>query len=133
MNLLILLAFSGTILEESTSIQCDFPGEHTAERTIQVRLEPRPSLKDQPELFRVIMEMNGVISLRGTAQPIRATKERDVMIRGLRGTDASYTLGLREDGQAAIHVRTARDGDDGALTRTGACEGYEAHIERWLR
>ena len=84
LNALILFVLVETATG-GTAINCDFPGEDVAQKPIHVVLEPRPSLKDRPGLFRVRMLMNGRISLTGAAQPIPTTDERDVLIRGAQG------------------------------------------------
>ncbi len=134
LNTLILLVFVESAVAGGTGIRCDFPGEDQGETPIRVHLEPRPSLKDQPGLFRVMMEMNGRVLLKATAQPILATADRDVMFRGVQSGNTRYILGLRDDGWAAFHVQTGAGADGGAdaETRTGACRGYEPHINRWL-
>lgn len=134
LNALILFVFVETAASGNTAIRCDFPGKEVAEKPISVLLEPRPSLKDQPGLYRVMMMMNGQISLNGTAQPILTTKERDVIIRGVKGETSMYSIGLSDDGSAAFNVQTRRstDGTVRKLTRIGVCHDFETHIKRWL-
>lgn len=131
---LILLAFVETAATGEAAIRCEFPGADSAQKTIRVVLEPRPSLKDQPGLFRVMMKMNEEISFRALARPIDGTEERDIMIRGRVGRAATYTLGFREDGTAALNMQTREAGEETAseATRIGACRGYETHMRRWL-
>ena len=97
-------------------------------------LEPKPSLKDQPGLFRVQMDLNGKVSVTASAQPILATEDRDIMIRGLSEKQAMYTIGFREDGRAALNMEMLRESDSKILTATriGACRDFEAHLDRWL-
>ena len=104
------------------------------EAPIRVLLEPKPSLKDQPGLYRVMMRMDGGIALKALAQPIPGTEDRDVMIRGRQGKVAMFTIGLRDDGAAAFNIqkRVRTDADVVKQTRTGACRGHELHINRWL-
>lgn len=134
LNLLISFAFFESVAADTTKIKCAFPGEDLAQKPIHVVLEPRPSLKDQPGLFRVMMEMNGRVSLRAMAQPIASTAERDVLIRGRVGTSSTYTVGLRDDGRAAFNMqtRTSEDAEVNKLTRIGECRGFETYIMKWL-
>lgn len=134
LNAFILFVLVETAAVGGTAINCDFPGESVAQKPIRVVLEPRPSLKDQPGLFRVVMQMNGRISLAGIAQPILTTDARDIMISGSEGQTSLYTVGLSDDGTAAFNVQTRRDdgGRVNRLTRIGACHGFESHINRWL-
>lgn len=115
-------------------ITCDFPSFETGETPIRVVLEPKPSLKDQPGLFRVQMDLNGKVSVTASAQPILATEDRDIMIRGLSEKQAMYTIGFREDGRAALNMEMLRESDSKILTATriGACRDFEAHLDRWL-
>ena len=134
LNTLILMAFVETIASQGSAIHCEFPGKEAAQKPIHVVLEPRPSLKDQPGLFRVVMEMNGRMSLKAAAQPILSTGERDVLIRGTTRRNSMYTIGLRDDGKAALNMQTRQAGDSETLksTRIGACRGYMPYLERWL-
>jgi hypothetical protein len=115
-------------------IHCTFPSEDVAKRAIEVTLEPKPSLKDQPGLWRVMMEMNGRLSLKASAQPITGTFERDVLIRGVTSRKSTYIIGLRDDGTAALNMATAvtGSGEPRKELRSGQCRGYETHINRWL-
>ena len=134
LNALITLVFVESIAVESGAIRCEFPGKEGNERPIHVVLEPNPSLKDRPGLYRVMMELNGRPSLRALAQPIATTAERDVMIRGQHGETTLYTVGLRDDGTAALNLKFGRSRDEleNRLTRTGECRGFEAYLNRWL-
>jgi hypothetical protein len=134
LNALILFVFVESAATENGTIRCEFPGKEGNEKPIHVVLEPNPSLKDQPGLYRVMMELNGRPSLRALAQPITTTAERDVMIRGLHGETTLYTVGLRDDGTAALNLKFGRSRDEleNKLTRTGECRGFEAHLNRWL-
>lgn len=115
-------------------IHCSFPPGDVAARSIEVTLDPRPSLKDQPGLWRVMMDMNGKLSLRASAQPIRGTSERDVLIRGVTRKKSTYIIGLRDDGTAALNMATPVEGspDPRKELRAGVCRGFEPHIDRWL-
>ena len=135
LNALILTVFVDfTGQMGSTAIHCDFPGATPEDKPIRVVLDPHPSLKDQPGLYRVMMDLNGLVSLKAAAQPIQTTEDRDILIRGARGKAATFTIGLRDDGRAAFNMQTrgAEDANVKKSTRIGACRGYEAHLNKWL-
>lgn len=135
LNALVLTVFVETVgMMGSDAIQCDFPGQNPAEKSIRVVLDPRPSLKDQPGLFRVMMDLNGRVSVKASAQPIQSTDDRDVLIRGITKRKSMYTIGLRDDGKAALNMQMRQAGaeDVSKSTRLGECRGHEAHLERWL-
>ena len=135
LNALILTVFVETFAPMgSTAIHCDFPGRDAAETSIHVTLDPQPSLKDQPGLYRVTMGLNGRMSLKASAQPIHSTEDRDILIRGITARKSMYTIGLRDDGVAALNMQTKRAGDDevSKATRIGACRNFEAQLDRWL-
>ena len=128
LNALILTLLTGPIgAEAGNVIQCEFPGNSATEEAIRVSVAPRPSLRDRPGLFRVTMEMNGSYTLAASVQPIRATDERDVVIR-TKGGESVLAIGLRDDGRAALSVQAS----NGDATRTGDCQGYADHLRRWL-
>lgn len=119
---------------ETRSITCEFPGRDSAEKRIIVTLEPRPSLKDQPGKFRVIMDLNERVTVRAAAAPITSTEERDILIRGITRKKSMYTIGLRDDGAAALNMQTKKAGAEEVTksTRTGTCRGFDALLEKWL-
>jgi hypothetical protein len=131
---MILTLIVDTLGMGSDDIKCNFPGNESTDKPIQVVLNPRPSLKDQPGLFRVIMEMNGAMSVRAAAQPIDSTTDRDIIIRGRTAGKSIYTIGLRDDGNAALNMKTRRadDPDVHEATRVGTCRNYQEYIDRWL-
>lgn len=94
---------------------------------LAVTLEPVPSLKDRPGLYRVMVEVEGT-TLRGNAQPMAQTAEDDVMIRAKSGDETFYTLGLRRDGAAAMYVSQT----GASLTLTGWCQRHERWFPGWL-
>ena len=108
-------------------IACTFAGETREDPVVAVTLEPVPSLKDRPGLYRVMMHL-GEAKVRANAQPIANTSEPDVMIRAKAGTETYYTIGLREDGAAAIHI--AQNG--GGMTLVGDCQHHEPWFPGWL-
>ena len=118
---------------QGNAIECVFPPTGTGSKTIRVSLEPSPSLKDRPGLFRVMMTFGGSVRLRASAQPIASTEERDMLIQARGAREMVVTLGLRDDGAAALnmHPGTARDTDKPG-TRIGACSGATRYFDRWL-
>ena len=48
---------------QGNAIECVFPPTGTGSKTIRVSLEPSPSLKDRPGLFRVMMTFSGSVRL----------------------------------------------------------------------
>ena len=115
-----------------TPITCNFPAETPGGKAINVVLDPRPSLKDQPGLYRVFMDFDGIVSVRAAAQPISTTDERDILIRGMTHRNAMYSIGLRDDGVAAFNIQPLDTETGKKSTRLGECRGHEAHIDRWL-
>lgn len=85
-------------------------------------------------MFRVMMMMNDRLSLKAAAQPILSTEDRDILIRGTTRRKSMYTIGIRDDGNAALNMQTrdARTNDVSKSTRVGTCHGHETVIERWL-
>ena len=94
---------------------------------LPVTLDPVPSLKDQPGVYRVMMDIRGT-KLRGNAQPMTDTAEDDVMFRAKAPNDATYTLGLRHDGAAAMYVSL----NGTSMTLTGWCQRHEQWFRGWL-
>lgn len=134
LNTLIVLALMESAATEGSAIRCEFPGRDMAQTPMYVLLKPKPSLKDQPGLFRVMMHVEGRSPLKAIAQPIPGTDERDVLIRGTLGHSAKYTVGIRDDGSAAFNMQT-RKSDDGSVNKQtwiGKCRGIETYINRWL-
>lgn len=110
------------------AISCTFAGETPAEPVLAVTMEPVPSLKDRPGLYRVILSL-GDGSVRGNAQPIASQESDAVMIRAKNGASSYYTIGLRRDGMAAMHVSEG----DARVTLTGRCQHHEPWVAGWLR
>ena len=113
---------------------CSFPAPEPGHDPITVHVEPLPSLKDGDAGYRVKMEFDGSLSVMAAAGPITTTSERDVMIRGATEDQTFYTLGLREDGAAALNLMWTQPKDQPVRqhTRTGACENHERHMQQWL-
>ena len=121
----LLTAFS---MSGDAPISCAMTARDTDQPiTISVTLEPVPSLKDRPGLYRVMMGI-GDTKLTANAQPMTDTTEDDVMFRAKAGSETSYTLGLRRDGAAAMYV--ARQGAN--VTLTGHCQRHERWFHGWL-
>ena len=129
--MLLTLAVNG--FGGDAPITCVFPSESPEQKVIRIALEPRPSLKDQPGLYRVMMDFDGEVSVRASAQPIWSTDEDDILIRGRLQMVSLYSLGLRADGLAAFNVQSLGDGKQvDNRTRIGECRGHEAYVDRWL-
>lgn len=113
---------------------CTFPDPEDNQTRITVKVEPLPSLKDGQDGYRVRMEFDGSLSVLAAAGPITTTSERDVMIRGVTEDETFYTLGLREDGAAALNLMWTRPRGEAPRqhTRIGACENHERHMQKWL-
>lgn len=134
LTLLVAMIMQTISLGDGGPIHCDFPSTDGAPPLIYVKLEPRPSLKDQPGLFRVAMTLNGQGPLRASAKPIATTQDRDVLIQGRTKRLHTYSLGLRDDGKAALNISKPSASPDEVIktTRVGNCLGHRPHLERWL-
>ena len=134
MTLLVAMIMQTATLGTGGPIHCDFPSPDGASKLIYVELEPRPSLQDQPGDFRVAMKLNGEGTLRASAKPIASTQDRDVLIQGRTVRHLTYSLGLRDDGKAALNISTpgASDAEVIKTTRIGDCHGHTVHMQRWL-
>ena len=126
----ILVMMLNAIDPAPQGISCNFPATHDAERGITVRMSDRPSLKDQPGLYRVELEVNGKTKVLATAQPITTTGERDAVILARPNGKSVLTVGFREDGKAALSLRKTPDAEP--ETRLGTCRGFEGPLNRWL-
>lgn len=121
----LLTAFS---VSGDAPISCAMTARDTDQPlSIAVSLDPVPSLKDRPGLYRVMMHV-GDTKLTANAQPMTDTAEDDVMFRAKAEAGTSYTLGLRRDGAAAMYV--ARQG--ASVTLTGQCQRHERWFPGWL-
>ncbi len=114
---------------EATGIECRFPQMSEEHRVIHLKLDPMPSLKDQPGLYRVMMNLNGKMKMKAQAQPIETTGHRDVLVLARSKSETIYTLGMRDDGSAAL---TMRRNDEVAPARIGSCRGHEALMNAWV-
>lgn len=134
LTLLVAMMMQTASLGTDGPIQCDFPSPDGLSKLIYVELEPQPSLKDQLGVYRVAMKLNGQMPLRASAQPINSTQDRDVLIQGRTPQQLTYSLGLRDDGKAALNIATpgASDAEVTKTTRIGDCHGHAAHMQRWL-
>ena len=125
-----LVAMLQTVQSQTDGINCLFPATEGEGKSLQVVLDPMPSLKDQPGLYRVFMEIEGQVTLKAAAQPIATTEDRDILFLARHGQTSVFTLGVQENGQAALSQRTNQSSK--AKTRTGICDGASHHIHRWL-
>ena len=126
----VLLVLTLQTTEAAASgFSCDFQALDGAQKGISMTFNDRPSLKDQPGLYRVEVHMDGHDALLATAQPITTTDERDALVLA-RPNGAVMTVGVREDGQAAMSLRHTAAGEP--ETWIGTCRGYEGPLQRWL-
>lgn len=130
---LILTTLIETLGLGPRPIACSFPGPPGQEVPIEVVIRPKPSLKDIPGLYRVEMTVNEVLKLHAAVQPIFTTETRDVMIRAAEGENTFYTVGLDDQGRAALNIMITSDPDTvpHEATRTGRCRDFERYIRRW--
>jgi len=126
----LLVMMLQTIDAGPSGFSCDFPAANAAEKGITLTLNDRPSLKDQPGLYRVEMRMNGDDKVLATAQPITTTDERDALVLARPHGEAVVTVGFREDGKAALSLRASPSAE--AQTMIGTCRGFEGPLNRWL-
>ena len=103
---------------------------------MSIAVTPLPSLKDSRDTWRVKLELSvprsaGQVRLEASARPIARTDARDVLFRGVSERHTSISVGVREDGIAALSI--VRDGEtDPSPARIGRCRNHEAHLARWL-
>ncbi len=69
---------------------------------------------------------------RGLAQPIDRTADRDVLIRAETADSTFYTIGLRDDGRAALNLLRVDETSERRETRAGTCRDPEGFIDTWL-
>src|SRR6056297_2488767 len=117
---------TGFALGAEPDIACTFKGDAADDPVVSVKLLPVPSLKDRPGLHRVMMQVDEA-KVPANARPMPTTDETDVMIRASSRSNTVFTIGLRADGVAAIHVSR----DDAKLTLHGRCEEHEAWFPIW--
>ena len=130
---IVVIAMLQSVESLPQGIHCQFSAPPEGGKTVSVVLDPMPSLKDQPGLYRVMMEIEGKMTLKAAVQPITSTDDRDVLIRAKSEQAAVVTLGMRADGVAALTMSTpGATTETRQSTRIGACNGAEHHINRWL-
>ncbi|NNL19548.1 MAG: hypothetical protein HKP37_12480 [Boseongicola sp.] len=130
---IVVIAMLQSVESLPEGIHCEFPSVPDGGKAMSVVLDPMPSLKDQPGLYRVMMEIEGKLTLKAAVQPIHSTDERDVLIHAKSPRSAVVTLGMRDDGAAALTLSTPGESSaEAQSTRIGACKGAEQHINRWL-
>ncbi|MEL7344402.1 MAG: hypothetical protein AAFN59_06010 [Pseudomonadota bacterium] len=130
-KLLSLLALLGGLgqITDTSAIQCTF--ERPQKAAVEVRLEPLPSLKDQPGLFYARMIFDGHPALTATVRPISTTPGRDVMIRAVARKTTYYTIAVDAHGTAAFNMMHSGQ-PEAQKTYTGSCRSHEAHLTRWI-
>ncbi len=132
---LAITAAVGTLSAGPHMVSCTFPATAPGEGTIRVAVEARPSLMDVDERYRISLHLGDEGEAPGLAQPIDRTEERDVLIRARASNDLVYTIGLRDDGRAALNLlRIARSaGGARTETREGHCHDHRPLLNAWLR
>ncbi|MEM9970134.1 MAG: hypothetical protein AAF762_03400, partial [Pseudomonadota bacterium] len=128
-TVLLVMTLQGLHAQPS-GISCEFPSTGSGDHGIALWLDDRPSLKDQPGLYRVELRMDGDTRVLATAQPVTTTDARDALVVARPAETVVLTLGLRDDGKAALSLRQGVDGK--AETRIGTCRGHEQPLRRWL-
>ena len=136
---LLVAGFIDLAMGPAKPIVCDFRPAEPGATPLSVMMTPVPSLKDKRAVWRVKMELTapqstGTMRVRAAAKPIDKTSARDVLIRGISRSQTRFTVGLRDDGMAALSiVRPATDSRaQTEETRVGHCQNYQPHIGRWL-
>lgn len=132
---LLVTAFIDAIGPEPRTVSCIFPATSPGDSPISVAVEARPSLMDASGRFRVRLHLSDEKEFGGLAQAIDRTDDRDVLIRARAAHDLVYTIGLRDDGMAALNMlRVLPETSEGRTeTREGACRGFMAVLNSWLR
>ena len=118
-------------------LACTFPASESASASaaIRLRVEALPSLTDSPNMFRIRLHLDGASQYRGLAGPIDKTDARDVLIRARTRNQTYYTIGLRDDGKAALNLLRVEKRDAQPVqqeTREGSCSGFAPYIDTWL-
>ena len=138
-----ITAFLATAFIESFSpgprmLACTFPAPSPDESAISLEVEARPSLMDRTDPFYGLVHLENESRVGGLAQPIERTDDRDVLIRAQASDEMFYTIGLRDDGLAALNLlRINAEGDaersaERVETRSGACSDYQRFLDTWL-
>ena len=114
-------------------VHCTFPAARAHEAPIELRVTPRPSLKDRPGAYRVEFEIDGRLRLFGAAQPIPRTERRDAILRAVQNETRFYTLGIDDRGVAALNVLDTAETTVNSRdhTRSGRCQNYERYLDDW--
>ena len=131
----LVTAFIETFAPGPRMLLCTFPPADAGARPISVAVEARPSLMDRADRFRVRVHLDDAGDVGGLAQPIERTDARDVLIRTEAAGETYYTIGLRDDGLAALNLLRAH-GDavtPTQETRRGACRDFKGVLDTWLR
>ena len=136
MSLIALLASALLDLAAPGSklLACHFPAPDPGKAAISVKVEATPSLQDRADLFHIRMHLGRVGEYGGLVQPIDRTDDRDVLIHAKTAGDIFYSIGLRDDGQAALNRLTFRDkkASKARETRSGTCSNFENYLDDWL-
>jgi hypothetical protein len=131
----LVTAFIEAMSPGPRMLACTFPAPSPDERPISLAVEARPSLMDRVDQFRVSVHLADEGEFGGLAQPIDRTDARDVLIRARASDETFYTIGLRDDGLAALNllkVRTEAEQSRMVETRKGACRDFKRVLDTWL-
>lgn len=132
----LVTAFIETFAPGPRMLACTFPAPTDAAQPISLAVEARPSLMDRVDRFRVSVQIDkdAENAVAGLAQPIERTADRDILIRAQASDETYYTIGLRDDGLAALNLlRTIGNEAEHLETREGACRDYKRVLDAWLQ
>lgn len=117
---------------------CDFPARSADQNPLAVEVRARPSLKDQPGLYRAMMDVStedDLIQMRAAAQPLSSKKSRGVLVSGKAPDRASgkahFVIGVDDGGAAALSITYGDQDPPLQLTRTGTCRNHARYLRRW--
>ncbi|MEL6168494.1 MAG: hypothetical protein AAFR35_07365 [Pseudomonadota bacterium] len=125
-------AIDSVALPVSGPLECRFQPESGA-APISLRVAPVP-MQHATGLHGVEMTVDDKMTLQGVAGAITTTPQRDVMIRGMAERRVIYTLGVAENGDAALNVlwATTKESPLAQVTHIGRCHDAGDLIGRWL-
>ena len=130
----LVSAFLEAVVPGPKLLACTFPAADPGQNPIGVRVEAMPSLKDRTDRYRIRIYLDDESEFRGLAQPIDKTDDRDVLIRARAAGQLFYTIGLRDDGKAALNLLEVRPQKtpERQETRAGTCRDFEGYLDSWL-
>ena len=130
-NLLGLLAMEATrSLTGDVDLSCSFPpSQDDHGPTIVLDVTPTPSLRDLPNLHRVILRFHGKSPMGGTVQKAAASNLDAVILQGISTQRFRYLVGLSRSGEAVLTIQPPADVP--AATRSGICVGHDKPLLLW--